>query len=45
MVFADGHVDYYEARELFDAGTGRSTYKVLWSPDDQKVEIRELGRE
>ncbi len=45
MVFADGHVDYSEARELFDATTERSTYQVLWSPDDRKVEIRELGRE
>lgn len=45
IVFADGHVDYSEAQDLFDSATGRSTYKVLWSPDDQKVEIRELGKE
>lgn len=45
MVFADGHVEKFEARELFDADTGRSTYKVLWSLNDQRVEIRELGPE
>ena len=44
MVFADGHVDLVEASELFDASTERSTYKVLWSPEDEKVENRELGR-
>lgn len=45
FAFADGHVDYYEPRDLFEGEEGRSTYKVLWSPDDEKVEIRELGRD
>jgi len=44
MAFADGHVDGVEANDLFDKDTGRSTYSVLWSPDDKKVEDRELGR-
>jgi prepilin-type N-terminal cleavage/methylation domain-containing protein/prepilin-type processing-associated H-X9-DG protein len=45
LAFADGHVEDFDARELFDSDTGRSTYKVLWSPSDQRVEIRELGPE
>lgn len=45
MTFADGHVDYIDAAELFEGEEGRSTYTVLWSPDDKKVEDRELGRE
>ncbi len=44
MAFADGHVDYVTAKDLFDSTTERSTYNVLWSPDDEKVENRELGR-
>ncbi|MFK7759914.1 MAG: H-X9-DG-CTERM domain-containing protein [Phycisphaerales bacterium] len=45
FAFVDGHVDYYEPRDLFEGEEGRSTYQVLWSPDDKKVEDRELGRE
>lgn len=44
MTFADGHVDTVDPRDLFEGEDGRSTYKVLWSPDDEKVENRELGR-
>jgi prepilin-type N-terminal cleavage/methylation domain-containing protein/prepilin-type processing-associated H-X9-DG protein len=45
IAFADGHVENYEYRELVDTATGRSTYKVLWSINDQRVEINELGPE
>ena len=45
IAFVDGHVENYDARELFDSDTGRSTYEVLWSTNDQRVEIRELGPE
>lgn len=45
IVFADGHVESFDARELFDSDTGRSTYKVLWSTNDQRIEINELGPE
>ncbi|MFK7759586.1 MAG: type II secretion system protein, partial [Phycisphaerales bacterium] len=37
FAFVDGHVDYYEPRDLFEGEEGRSTYQVLWSPDDKKV--------
>lgn len=45
FAFADGHVDDFDARELFDSNTNRSTYKVLWSLNDKRVEDRELGTE
>ena len=45
FAFADGHVDDYDPKELFDSETNRSTYEVLWSLNDQRVEIRELGPE
>lgn len=44
IVFADGHVDSVNPKELFESADGRSTYQVLWSPDDEMVENRELGR-
>lgn len=44
MTFADGHVSSVDPRDLFEGEDGRSTYKVLWSPDDEKVDNRELGR-
>lgn len=44
VVFADGHVGSINPRDLFEGEDGRSTYKVLWSPDDEKVDNRELGR-
>ena len=43
--FADGHVDQVDHPSLADGTTGRSTYEVLWSPIDKKVEDRELGDE
>jgi len=36
--FVDGHVERLNARDLFDPDTRKSTYKALWSPDDQRVE-------
>ncbi len=45
IAFADGHVESFDAQELYDSTTGRSTYKVLWSINDQRVEIEELGPE
>jgi prepilin-type N-terminal cleavage/methylation domain-containing protein/prepilin-type processing-associated H-X9-DG protein len=45
IAFADGHVDSFDASELYNPLTGRSTYTVLWSPTDKKVEDRELGIE
>lgn len=41
--FVDGHVSEINPNEMFEGDDGRSTYLVLWSPDDQKVETRELG--
>ena len=45
FAFVDGHVEDYDVQDLFNAGTGRSTYEVLWSTNDQRVETRELGPE
>jgi len=36
--FADGHVDFKKVNDLIDSETGKSTYKVLWSLQDQKLE-------
>lgn len=44
IAFADGHVGSINPRDLFEEEDGRSTYKALWSPDDEKVDNRELGR-
>lgn len=38
MAFLDGHVERFAASDLFDANTGKSTYRVLWSPIDARVE-------
>lgn len=45
IAFADGHVQDFDVQELFNSTTGRSTYTVLWSLNDERVEIRELGPE
>jgi len=45
IAYADGHVGDIIAKDLFDTVTNRSTYTLLWSPSDKKVEDRELGRE
>jgi len=45
IAFADGHVEAFDVRDLVDQATGRSTYKVLWSLNDKRVERRELGPE
>ena len=42
VAFVDGHVDSINPLELFETEEGRSTYQILWSPDDKKVEYREL---
>lgn len=39
----DGHVSMYRASEVVNDVTGRSSYNVMWSPIDRKVEDRELG--
>ncbi len=36
--FVDGSARAYQPSELYDSGTKKSTYKVLWSPNDEKVE-------
>jgi len=36
--FADGHVDFKKARDLFDEETEKSTYEVLWSLQDAELE-------
>ena len=36
--FADGHADSINARDILDLDTGKSTYKVLWTAQDQAVE-------
>jgi prepilin-type N-terminal cleavage/methylation domain-containing protein/prepilin-type processing-associated H-X9-DG protein len=43
IAFVDGHVEYFDAKDLIDTSTGRSTYNALWSPIDKQVEDRELG--
>ncbi len=45
IAFADGHVEDFDFQDLVDTTTGRSTYTVLWSLNDQRVEKRELGAE
>ena len=42
FAFVDGHVATVSASELIEPD-GRSTYKVLWNPSDERVENRELG--
>jgi|GEM_PF-567217 len=44
ITFVDGHVEYFVQQDLYDSGSGRSKYNVLWSPIDKQVEDRELGR-
>lgn len=36
--YLDGHVQQQNRSELVDDSTGRSTYRVLWSPIDERVE-------
>lgn len=43
--FVDGHVEAFDVQDLVDKTTGRSTYTVLWSLTDRRVEQRELGAE
>lgn len=45
IAFADGHVEDYDFQDLVNTSTGRSTYTVLWSLNDERVERRELGPE
>lgn len=45
IAFVDGHVEDYDFQDLVDTSTGRSTYTVLWSLNDERVEKRELGPE
>jgi prepilin-type processing-associated H-X9-DG protein len=41
--FVDGHVDPIRAADLVDPLTGKSTYRVLWSPIDRDVEDTSSG--
>jgi prepilin-type N-terminal cleavage/methylation domain-containing protein len=41
--FVDGSARAYRPNELFDSATRKSTYKVLWSPNDEKIEKDVLG--
>lgn len=43
--FLDGHVAAFVPDELIDQDSDepRSSYKVLWSPNDYRVEVREYG--
>lgn len=47
FAFVDGHVSSYSPAELFNRDDNameyRSTYRVLWSVLDERVENRELG--
>ncbi len=43
-VFADGHVAAIKSGDLYDVGARRSTYEVLWSPIDQKVDEEYINR-
>jgi len=38
IAFADGHVAWYGVDNLIDRTAGKSTYEVLWSSNDYKVE-------
>lgn len=35
FAFVDGHVAKYGPKDLADASTGRSTFKVRWTPNDE----------
>lgn len=41
FVFVDNHVEGVEASQLFDQDTGLSTFEVLWSNDDRKLDREE----
>ncbi|GJM18265.1 MAG: hypothetical protein DHS20C14_04780 [Phycisphaeraceae bacterium] len=46
FAFLDGHVSQFRADQLFaedESGNFRSTYEVLWSVNDQRVERQEYG--
>ena len=45
IAFVDGHVEQISPQDVIDSETGRSTYRVLWSLSDERVENRELGFE
>lgn len=38
FVFADGHVERFNATDLFDNSTDRSTFEVLWSLEDYELD-------
>lgn len=38
---ADGSVVFLDSDDLFDRATGRSKFRLLWSPDDEKLEGQE----
>jgi prepilin-type processing-associated H-X9-DG protein len=45
FAFADGHVELLGPRELADFTTGKSTYRALWSPVDQEIELADDAEE
>jgi prepilin-type N-terminal cleavage/methylation domain-containing protein/prepilin-type processing-associated H-X9-DG protein len=36
--FLDGHVDYIKVDDLVDLSSGRSTFRVLWAPNDRDID-------
>jgi prepilin-type N-terminal cleavage/methylation domain-containing protein/prepilin-type processing-associated H-X9-DG protein len=36
--FIDGHVDQIKPQDLYDQSTGRSVFRVLWSPKDRALD-------
>jgi prepilin-type N-terminal cleavage/methylation domain-containing protein len=41
--FADGSARAFDYTDLVDVQAERSSYQVLWTPSDQRIENRELG--
>lgn len=41
--FVDGHVERIAHNELIDPAAGKSSYRMLWTADDARIERREVG--
>ncbi len=42
ITFVDGHVSLMQSDDLYDRSTHKSTYKVLWTADDMRVEANDI---
>ena len=42
IAFVDGHVSLMQSDNLYDHSTRKSTYKVLWTVDDMRVEANDI---